>query len=122
MLTLWVNDNDYDKCTNCTNNFSLFIRKHHCRKCGKIFCKKCLNEYLENNQKIVICENCITIENNNYDNIINDYNKIKNELQTTKNILQTFLNKTVINIETQTQTDTKTIETQTHENKQTQHK
>jgi len=126
MLISWAQDNDYTNCTSCTIGFSLFIRKHHCRKCGKIFCKKCLNEYLENNQKINICNNCITIDNNTYDTLLNDYNKIKNELKITKEILDKYLNKTQ-QIVTQTQstqtsntqqivtqsTNTEEIETQT---------
>jgi len=115
MLISWAQDNDYTNCTSCTIGFSLFTRKHHCRKCGKIFCKKCLNEYLENNQKINICNNCITIDNNTNNDILNDYNKIKNELKITKEILDKYLNKTQIITQTQsTQTsNTKEIITQT---------
>ena len=59
MLIKWSNDKDYTKCYNCHNKFSFFLRKHHCRKCGKIYCYKCLTYYLENNIKIYICNNCI---------------------------------------------------------------
>ena len=115
MLISWAQDDDYTNCTSCTIGFSLFTRKHHCRKCGKIFCKKCLNEYLENNQKINICNNCITIDNNTNNDILNDYNKIKNELKITKEILDKYLNKTQIITQTQsTQTsNTEELITQT---------
>ena len=39
----WVDDNTVISCYNCTKTFSLFVRKHHCRFCGKIFCAECSN-------------------------------------------------------------------------------
>lgn len=39
--THWVNDDLVSNCTECTTKFSIFLRKHHCRKCGKIFCGDC---------------------------------------------------------------------------------
>ncbi|XP_039298034.1 myotubularin-related protein 4 [Nilaparvata lugens] len=43
--TLWVPDHAVSHCTNCHNKFWLGRRKHHCRKCGQIFCADC-SEYL----------------------------------------------------------------------------
>ena len=28
-------------CTKCRSEFGTFLRKHHCRNCGRIFCYKC---------------------------------------------------------------------------------
>ena len=40
---LWIPDEDAQNCYNCGNKFfSLFNRKHHCRVCGNIFCKSCI--------------------------------------------------------------------------------
>lgn len=39
--THWINDDLVSNCTECTAKFSVFIRKHHCRKCGQIFCSEC---------------------------------------------------------------------------------
>lgn len=36
----WVNDQEVD-CCECNLQFSMLLRKHHCRHCGKIFCKSC---------------------------------------------------------------------------------
>lgn len=32
---------DADNCARCGTQFSLVVRKHHCRACGNIFCGKC---------------------------------------------------------------------------------
>ena len=37
----WVPDNEADECAKCYCAFSFFQRKHHCRCCGKLFCKSC---------------------------------------------------------------------------------
>ncbi|KAG8907471.1 hypothetical protein FRB99_004047 [Tulasnella sp. 403] len=41
--SLWKADKDANECDNfvCKKRFSLFERKHHCRKCGNIFCQAC---------------------------------------------------------------------------------
>lgn len=41
----WVNDGDVLYCQNtrCNAEFTYIRRKHHCRKCGKIFCYNCSN-------------------------------------------------------------------------------
>ena len=37
---MWQSDSDVDKCA-CGTYFSMFVRKHHCRLCGKVFCNAC---------------------------------------------------------------------------------
>lgn len=39
----WQNDSDVLNCQNkkCNSLFTFFNRKHHCRKCGQIFCSTC---------------------------------------------------------------------------------
>ncbi|KAA8537497.1 hypothetical protein F0562_027105 [Nyssa sinensis] len=37
----WIPDEAVTKCTACGTDFSAFVRKHHCRNCGDIFCDKC---------------------------------------------------------------------------------
>jgi hypothetical protein len=39
----WVDDSSVTHCFNCISQFGIFLRKHHCRLCGKIFCWKCTN-------------------------------------------------------------------------------
>lgn len=38
----WVDDDTVVSCLNCSRTFTLFLRKHHCRFCGKIFCSNCI--------------------------------------------------------------------------------
>ncbi|XP_063929723.1 myotubularin-related protein 4 isoform X2 [Zophobas morio] len=42
--TLWVPDHAVNRCTGCNMEFWVGRRKHHCRKCGRIFCNSC-SEY-----------------------------------------------------------------------------
>ncbi|XP_052196316.1 protein FREE1-like [Diospyros lotus] len=37
----WVPDEAVVKCSSCGTQFNAFIRRHHCRNCGDIFCDKC---------------------------------------------------------------------------------
>jgi hypothetical protein len=39
---MWQPDNSASRCAhpNCTRSFKLFVRRHHCRRCGKIFCDR----------------------------------------------------------------------------------
>ena len=37
----WADDSVVTNCTGCTKEFSLTLRKHHCRHCGQIFCNDC---------------------------------------------------------------------------------
>ena len=43
----WVEDNSVLNCYNCSTEFNFLNRKHHCRSCGKIFCKSCSNFWIE---------------------------------------------------------------------------
>ncbi|KAM8930332.1 rabenosyn-5 [Pelodytes ibericus] len=37
----WVSDRDVPFCPDCGNKFSIRNRRHHCRLCGSIMCKRC---------------------------------------------------------------------------------
>ncbi|CAJ0823537.1 4569_t:CDS:10 [Entrophospora sp. SA101] len=37
----WENDDDVYECRKCQKKFNFWIRKHHCRRCGQVFCDKC---------------------------------------------------------------------------------
>jgi len=38
---LWVPDKEISHCGKCAAKFSFTNRKHHCRRCGNIFCNEC---------------------------------------------------------------------------------
>ncbi len=44
---VWVKDENITNCQNCQALFTLLLRKHHCRNCGKIFCYQCSNYFIE---------------------------------------------------------------------------
>ena len=37
----WTDERCVQHCYNCKNGFGIFVRKHHCRLCGQVFCHKC---------------------------------------------------------------------------------
>ncbi|XP_048329681.1 protein FREE1 isoform X2 [Ziziphus jujuba] len=60
----WVPDEAVSKCTSCATDFGAFVRKHHCRNCGDIFCDKCTQGRIaltaeENAQPVRVCDRCM---------------------------------------------------------------
>ncbi|KAK4195681.1 putative E3 ubiquitin-protein ligase ZNRF2 [Triangularia verruculosa] len=41
ILPRWQPDAEVTYCPICQNQFSIFVRKHHCRKCGRVVCASC---------------------------------------------------------------------------------
>lgn len=41
MLPRWQPDEEVTTCPICLSTFTMFNRKHHCRKCGKVVCAAC---------------------------------------------------------------------------------
>jgi hypothetical protein len=90
----WVKDESVMKCSivTCPKVFNFFERRHHCRKCGRIYCKEHTSHYLYINHlaqfttggRGTLCKVC--------DLCIEDYNQfIKNEFgisNTTKHVTQ----------------------------------
>eukprot|EP01124_Arcella_intermedia_P027653 TRINITY_DN5457_c0_g1_i1.p2 TRINITY_DN5457_c0_g1~~TRINITY_DN5457_c0_g1_i1.p2 ORF type:complete len:119 (-),score=6.71 TRINITY_DN5457_c0_g1_i1:35-391(-) len=40
----WLPDTSREECAGCLSEFSVFLRRHHCRACGDIFCDTCTAE------------------------------------------------------------------------------
>nr|XP_004291340.2 PREDICTED: formin-like protein 16 isoform X2 [Fragaria vesca subsp. vesca] len=60
----WVPDEAVSKCTACGTDFGAFIRRHHCRNCGDIFCDKCTHGRIaltaeENAPQVRVCDRCM---------------------------------------------------------------
>ena len=34
----WIKDEDVKACMGCSDTFTMLLRKHHCRYCGRIYC------------------------------------------------------------------------------------
>uniref|UniRef100_K3WMB0 Phosphatidylinositol 3-kinase n=1 Tax=Globisporangium ultimum (strain ATCC 200006 / CBS 805.95 / DAOM BR144) TaxID=431595 RepID=K3WMB0_GLOUD len=43
-LSSWVQDDAVNACFKCHTLFTMIIRKHHCRACGRIFCSACSSQ------------------------------------------------------------------------------
>ena len=41
---LWVDDRSAESCFHCSFEFSMLIRRHHCRHCGQVFCRYCCSD------------------------------------------------------------------------------
>lgn len=39
---VWQNDDDVTNCNGCKSEFGFFLRKHHCRRCGRV--RRCVLE------------------------------------------------------------------------------
>lgn len=60
----WVPDEAVTKCNACGTDFGAFLRKHHCRNCGDIFCDKCTQGRTvlnadESGQPVRVCDQCM---------------------------------------------------------------
>ena len=40
-IQTWIEDDAVNQCYNCLVEFTWYIRRHHCRSCGRIFCSEC---------------------------------------------------------------------------------
>eukprot|EP00656_Telonema_subtile_P023682 TRINITY_DN2523_c0_g1_i7.p1 TRINITY_DN2523_c0_g1~~TRINITY_DN2523_c0_g1_i7.p1 ORF type:complete len:229 (+),score=49.75 TRINITY_DN2523_c0_g1_i7:83-769(+) len=65
---VWVEDDDVSECTRCSTGFGMFNRKHHCRRCGKVFCDKCSKNRTKlppedgyGDEKVRVCQPCFEI-------------------------------------------------------------
>jgi len=56
----WLADKSVGACMKCQATFSTLKRRHHCRLCGKIFCKDCCHKapVPDSTKKVRICDDC----------------------------------------------------------------
>ena len=60
----WEEDDSVAQCHTCSSRFTLFLRKHHCRQCGRIFCDNCsrgrrrLRHSAATGELARVCEGC----------------------------------------------------------------
>lgn len=46
-------------CKNCDSPFTVFLRRHHCRKCGESFCHSCSNKrFVLQGKSVRVCSQC----------------------------------------------------------------
>ncbi|CAD6191955.1 unnamed protein product [Caenorhabditis auriculariae] len=59
----WAKDADVVVCTACAEKFTMAKRKHHCRRCGSIFCAACSDSRVKlpsNPKPVRVCDNCFS--------------------------------------------------------------
>lgn len=60
----WVPDQAVTKCSACSSDFGAFMRRHHCRNCGDVFCDKCTHGRIaltadEDAPVVRVCDHCL---------------------------------------------------------------
>jgi len=55
----WVPDKQRTHCTRCCKRFSIVQRRHHCRLCGEVVCRKCCRRITFHSSVVLACELCI---------------------------------------------------------------
>ncbi|GFO38828.1 run and fyve domain-containing protein 2-like [Plakobranchus ocellatus] len=59
----WASDETATHCKQCSTEFSLARRKHHCRNCGDIFCHECSDNKMplpSSSKPVRVCDTCHT--------------------------------------------------------------
>ncbi|KAM7448854.1 Zinc finger FYVE domain-containing protein 21 [Porites harrisoni] len=59
----WTDDTQFPNCVKCNRKFDFTHRRHHCRRCGKIFCGSCCDHKvmlprLSFVDPVRVCEEC----------------------------------------------------------------
>ncbi|XP_033745206.1 FYVE, RhoGEF and PH domain-containing protein 4-like isoform X1 [Pecten maximus] len=64
----WIKDDEVTMCMQCTNSFTAFRRRHHCRACGIVVCSKCSGKKVplayDNFRYNRVCDKCYTVLKN----------------------------------------------------------
>ncbi|XP_068563312.1 FYVE and coiled-coil domain-containing protein 1 [Cebidichthys violaceus] len=59
----WLVDKEATQCLGCQGQFTWWLRRHHCRLCGRIFCYYCSNNFVmtkHSGKKERCCRDCYT--------------------------------------------------------------
>lgn len=95
----WIKDETVNRCYDCNVLFNFFVRKHHCRVCGRIFCYKCCSKWLKIKDKSSLPHQPINGTSDIFDKFIyksgmirscnNCFEKI-NEMNELESLIHTF--------------------------------
>ncbi|XP_043920802.1 FYVE and coiled-coil domain-containing protein 1 [Protopterus annectens] len=58
----WLGDREVNRCLDCKSTFTWFLRRHHCRLCGRIFCYYCSSHFVmtkHSGKKERCCRTCL---------------------------------------------------------------
>ncbi|EAL64291.1 hypothetical protein DDB_G0286231 [Dictyostelium discoideum AX4] len=65
----WVEDSHCHNCHKCKASFTLLNRRHHCRRCGLVFCNRCSSNEAKipqlnyNFVPVRVCDECYRMVN-----------------------------------------------------------
>lgn len=67
VIPIWENDTERASCAACWRVFGMFRRRHHCRRCGRIFCAACVGHFrrlprLGYDVPVRLCDACYEAE------------------------------------------------------------
>mmetsp|Transcript_23044 Transcript_23044/g.35071 ORF Transcript_23044/g.35071 Transcript_23044/m.35071 type:complete len:89 (+) Transcript_23044:3-269(+) len=56
----WMQDDQAKGCTACHKEFGIFLRRHHCRACGRLVCGDCsdLSRMFTGGESLRACRKC----------------------------------------------------------------
>ena len=57
----WEADSAAQVCGSCVRVFTLWVRRHHCRFCGQVFCHKCTNSRVKGYRACAPCVKLVSI-------------------------------------------------------------
>jgi len=60
---IWRLDSQVATCQSCTTEFNIFVRRHHCRNCGGVYCAECTQSrqrlsFLGYHTPVRVCDSC----------------------------------------------------------------
>lgn len=63
---IWIPDELATTCKICTQVFNIIRRRHHCRRCGQIFCHQCSNNFVSLKcfgyaKPVRVCNSCLVL-------------------------------------------------------------
>ncbi|CAE6388233.1 Putative E3 ubiquitin-protein ligase C36B7.05c [Rhizoctonia solani AG-1 IB] len=64
--TRWEPDEAVSECRGCRRKFTWLLRKHHCRRCGQIFCDRCSSRRAVLDPSDVVLEPSVAEHQSNY--------------------------------------------------------
>ena len=70
---IWIPDEMVTTCKICEQLFNIIRRRHHCRRCGQIFCHQCSNNFVSLKcfgyaKPVRVCNSCLVLHNQSINN------------------------------------------------------
>lgn len=63
----WIEDSLRDSCNLCLRKFTISVRRHHCRRCGEIFCRICCPKLHGMRKSVGVKRICVLCHANSYE-------------------------------------------------------